>query len=356
MKCRPLKHPSTRRFVGHEVRRESGVRVACCQQRARRGSPDPAETADRRSPMTRADCNSRDPQAGVAARLRDLRRIVCWAIGLTLALTTHTLWAATPHELLDEAVREYRAALDCSDRDERLQRFRRAELVFSQLIRPHGADVSADHGIQNADLYVNLGNAALGAERLGPAILAYRRALAMDPDHRRASQNLRHARTLLPESVPRPAEGGLLDTFFAWALRLSHAERRNAAAVTFLATAALLAISIRWRRTAYRTMAIFPAVAWIFFTTTLLLDARHDASRAAVVTVAEVVARSADSAHAPARFAQPLVSGTELEILERRDTWCHVQLANGRDAWLPSSSVEEVRPVPQEHGPVGTGQ
>jgi tetratricopeptide (TPR) repeat protein len=244
--------------------------------------------------------------------------------------------------LLDEAVAEYQAALEGSNRDERLQRFRRAEILFTQLVAAPGSEVQ-DHGFQNADLYVNLGNAALGAERLGPAILAYRRALVVDPDHRRALQNLSHARTLLPESVPRPTEGGLLDTFFAWALRLSHSERQNGAAVTFLATAALLAIAIRWRRTAYRNIAVLPALAWVFFLVTLLLDARRDTSRAAVVTATEVVARSADSAHAPARFAQPLVSGTEVEVLERRDAWYHVQLANGRDAWLPRSSVEEVR-------------
>jgi tetratricopeptide (TPR) repeat protein len=258
--------------------------------------------------------------------------------GLHVPFASGVGHAATPQEILDEAVSEYRAALDCADRDERLQRFHRAELLFRQLLEPQ-----RENGVpRNADLYVNLGNAALGAERLGPAILAYRRALLMDPDHHRALQNLRHARTLLPESVPRPAEGGFLDTFFSWAVRLSHAERRNAAAVTFLATAVLLAIAIRWRQNAYRNIAILPALAWVFFAITLVLDARRDQSQDAVIIVPEIVARSADSANAPARFSQPLVSGAEVRILESRETWCHVQLANGRDAWLPSTSLETV--------------
>jgi len=263
-------------------------------------------------------------------------------MGLLAGFAVLPLWAATPQDLLNEALGEYRAALDCPDRDERLQRFRRAELAFSRLIGDDGLSPTT-RGVRNADLYVNQGNAALGAERLGPAVIAYRRALDLDPDHGRALQNLRHARTLLPEWVPRPEEGGLLDTFLAWTLRLSARERQNAAAVTFLATAALLAVAIRWRRPAYRNVALLPAIAWVFFTGSLIFDATQNGGRAAVVIATEVNARAADSAHAPARFAQPLPSGTEVDILENRDPWLHIQLADGRDAWVPASSVEELK-------------
>ena len=42
--------------------------------------------------------------------------------------------AAASEPVLDEAVREYQAALDAADRDQRLARFRRAELLFSRLV------------------------------------------------------------------------------------------------------------------------------------------------------------------------------------------------------------------------------
>ena len=74
--------------------------------------------------------------------------------------------------LLREAVDEYQAALDCTDRGERLQRFRRAEMLFDQVAGRSSRGDDASSMVQNADLYVNLGNAALGAERLGPAIAA----------------------------------------------------------------------------------------------------------------------------------------------------------------------------------------
>jgi hypothetical protein len=253
--------------------------------------------------------------------------------------------AADTEALLGEAIREYRSALDCPDRDERLERFHRAELLFSQLAaEPGRGNTTSPAGIRNADLYVNLGNAALGAERLGAAVLAYRRALLVDPDHRRADQNLRHARTLLPDWVPRPEQGGLLHTFFAWSTRLSSAERRTAAAAAFLAAAALGALAIRWRRPLFRNLALLPAAVWLAFLGTVLVDALRSSGTAGVITVPEVVARAADSIHAPALVRQPLPSGTEVEIVGLRDDWLRVRLADGREAWVPASSVEAVAP------------
>jgi tetratricopeptide (TPR) repeat protein len=252
--------------------------------------------------------------------------------------------AAPPEHLLNEAVREYRAALDCADRDRRLERFRRAELLFARLV--NADDEAASGGIDNPDLYVNLGNAAMGAERLGSAILSYRRALALDPDHRRARQNLDHARTLLPNWVPRPEEGGLFDTFFFWSRRLSASELQTLAGSVFLIAAMLTACSIRWRQPVLRNLAVFPAVVWLLLLGVILLRASARNGEAAVVVVPEAIARSADSAGAPPRLPQPLPSGTEVQVVEARDDWSRIRLFDGRDAWLPESALGLVTPPP----------
>lgn len=288
-------------------------------------------------------------ESWMSAHVRRLRRQA--ALGL-LALAVAVFprpvagaAATSDEQLLEEAVAQYQAALDSTDRDERLQRFRRAELLFSGLAAgssPVAAE--ARPAIENADLYVNLGNAALGAGRLGPAIVAYRRALRIDPNHRRARQNLSHARTLLPDWVPRPEEGGLLDTFFSWTGQLSVSEQHWAAALLFAAAALLLAASIRWRRTALRNLAAVPAVAWLLTTGVLVVHAAGDRTQPAVVTTAETVARAADSTNAPARFTEPLPSGTEVDITQTRGDWAHVRLADGRDAWVHQSALQRIRP------------
>lgn len=267
------------------------------------------------------------------------------AMSLVCLILAQPSAAAPNGQLLQEAAAEYQAALDTADRDERLQRFRRSEMLFAQIVAgSHRGDDGISTSIQNPELYVNLGNASLGAERLGPAIAAYRCALELDPDHTRARQNLRHARSLLPDWVPRPEEGGILDTFFAWTGQLSNREQQLVAAILFLVTAALLAASIRWRRTVLRNIAVIPAILWLLMVVILVFHTRNQNVLPAVVVVPETLARAADSDNAPVRFNQPLPSGTEVQIMRKRGAWSHVRLADGRDAWVQYSNLELARP------------
>ncbi len=246
---------------------------------------------------------------------------------LALAAPGH----AADESLFEQGVEAYTAALETSDRDARLAAFRRAERLF---------DAAARRGGASAALQTNLGNAALQGDHLGGAVLAYRRALRIDPDHARALQNLDHARSLLPDWVPRPQEHGLLDTFFFWHRTLSAGQRQTLGAWLFAAAAVLLATGIRWRIGALRALAVVPALAWGALLASVALEGGGEAW--AVVTVDEVVARSADSELAPSPFSAPLPGGTEVVVVERREPWLRVRLAGGRDAWLRASSVTAV--------------
>jgi hypothetical protein len=142
----------------------------------------------------------------------------------------------------------------------------------------------------------------------------------------------------------------LLDTFFFWHRTQSRAERSSLAALLFFAAALLLAASILRRSAALRNLAVLPALGWCAVLASLLLDPASSAAREAVVTTPEVVARAADSVHSQRRFSQPLPAGTELRILEERESWIRVGLANGREGWINSSSVGKVRPDPRPPG------
>jgi tetratricopeptide (TPR) repeat protein len=254
---------------------------------------------------------------------------------LALAAAASAAPAATPESRAQEAVETYTRALDTVDRDARLAAFQQARRLF--------ADVAAA-GARSAELYTNLGNAALLSEDLGGAVLSYRRALRLDPAHPRALQNLDHARGLLPSWVPRPEPPGLLDSFFFWHRTLPSSTRALAAALCFAAGALLVAAGIRWNRSALRTAALLPGLVWLGLVGSLAIEALPSDGRAAVVTASEAVARSADSALAPAAEAEPLPGGTEVEIVGGRPPWLRVRLANGRNVWLPESSVTPIAP------------
>ena len=243
--------------------------------------------------------------------------------------------SANSVNMIQEAVREYTEGLETSEPELRTERFRRAQRLFQQVI--------ADQRAENVELYTGLGNAALLSEQLGVAILAYRRALDIEPGHDRARQNLNYARQLLPEWVPRPRSGTVLDTFFFWHRTLSRSGRSLLASLCFVLAAALFAIAIRWRRPWARNTALLPAATWVILMALSVWGRWSPDAESAIVTAPEVVARSADSAGAPARFAQPLPAGTEVRIIEDRQKWVRIRLANGRDAWVQSSALTPVR-------------
>jgi tetratricopeptide (TPR) repeat protein len=258
-------------------------------------------------------------------------RAAGWILGAAIAIWSVPAMAQ-PADVapVEEAIASYRAALDDSKRDSRLEGFRKAERLFSRV---------ANGGASNPELYTNLGNAALQAEHLGAAVLAYRRALAIDPDHPRAVQNLEYVRTLLPEWVPKPEPGGLLDSFFFWHKTLAGSDRALGAAIAFAVGAFLLAAAIRFGQSTLRTAAILPVLVWAALIASVAVDLGGARLDEAVVIADETVARAADSALAPSTLPAPLPAGVEVRILERRSPWIRIRLANGRAAWVAESAL-----------------
>ena len=248
---------------------------------------------------------------------------------------------ASPQEALREAAETYAKGLDTERRGPRLEEFRRSQRLF--------ASVAARH-VATAALYTNLGNAALQADDLGAAVLAYRRALELDADYPRAVQNLDHARSLLPSWVPRPGPADALDSLFFWHRSVPAPIRELLAAICFAVVAVLWAASLRWDQSALRNAAVLPGLVWLVVLGSVVLDSGGRVRGEAVVTVAEAVARAADSRLAPSAFPHPLPGGVELRILEERSSWLRVRLANGRDAWLNRSSVTRFAPSEAEAG------
>ena len=232
---------------------------------------------------------------------------------------------------LEQARATYGTALAEADRVRRTRLFAEAERSFRAIAaaRPDAPD-----------LLVDWGNAALGAGDRGRAVLAWRRALAVDPGNERAVRNLAWVRDRGPIWLPRPAARGALDSLLFWRGRLSVAQRHWVGAGAF---ALAVALAIPWSRRRARTLrrlAVVPFVVWVTATGSAVLS--MDTSGAAVLLADGAVLRSADSVGAPPAFGNPLPSGTELAVLEERATWVRAALADGTQGWLPASGVARV--------------
>jgi len=244
---------------------------------------------------------------------------------------------------LESALQAYSAAQTEQDRSARLAGFSRAEDGFRRLV---------EAGHRSPDLYANWGTAALQAEHLGSAVLAFRLALRRAPRPERAMRNLLVARELLPPWVPRPSAAGdgsaspgntLWNRTLAWRRQLSPGERAIVLGALFLVAAALAAASLLYRLPGLRVAAALLAATWVATFLSLhpgiLGGGSNPDARDAVVTVPETVLRAADSLGAPARLPRPLPGGTELRIIEERTGWAKVSLADGQTGWVRRSAL-----------------
>ena len=265
----------------------------------------------------------RKPRAAAAAAAAPLLA----ATLLALAATS----AAAQVEPLESARAAYREALDETDRLLRVRLFAKAERALRPLAALHP---------QAAALQVDWGNAALGAQDAGRAVLAYRRALRLAPGDARARANLAWLRDQQPVWLPRPSSAGAIDSLLFWRGRFTPTQLLLAGAVAFAGAVLLLAPwsprQPRWLRSA----AVPLLLAWGIATASALLAENHE--NALVVVADGTMLRTADSLGAAPAFANPLPAGTELARLEARQSWLRVSLADGTSGWLPAASAAAV--------------
>ena len=238
--------------------------------------------------------------------------------------------AQVPPDGLEYGRRSYREALEEQDPVRRARRFADAERSLRQAAALRDAP----------ELLTDWGNAALGAGDSGRATLAFRRALAIQPNHARAAKNLAWLRDRAPPWLPRPASGGALDSLMFWRDLFSVAQRYWIALGAFVLAVLLLTPWPTRRMRLLRRLSAVPFTVWAVAAGSALLSER--ALPEGIVLVDGAPLRSADSTGAAPAFAHPLPAGAEVTILEARDGWLRVALADGTPGWIKANSVARI--------------
>lgn len=200
-----------------------------------------------------------------------------------------------------------------------------------------------DHGIHNGRLLYNIGNAHLLAGDVGPAILAYRRAERYIAGDRHLAANLdlarRRVRTSIETSGAARARGMLLFWHESWSQRTRMMLMTILWGAGWLWTLARLngrlSAAPRWPGWAALALALV-------FSASLAADLAAGPDRGGVV-MRETIGRKgpSDIGYEPS-FTEPLAEGVEFAVVEDRGPWLLVRLRDGRETWLPRSSVELV--------------
>lgn len=226
------------------------------------------------------------------------------------------------------------------------EEFRLAVPLYEQSIREEGP---------SADAYYNLGNAYFRTNQLGKAVVAYERALRVDPTHADARTNLEFVNsriTDLPED----------DSSFIHQLqeKIRNSMSANAWAWCSMALFILLvgaaALYIFSMNVGMRKLGFFGGIVLAVLFVYSVLTAFGAASRTQSHTDAVVIVPSTFISSTPRPSAanrEKLVAiheGTKVEILDSLATpddpespkWYNVKINNSTRAWLRAIDVEAI--------------
>ena len=183
-------------------------------------------------------------------------------------------------------------------------------------------------GVESSALDYNLANAYAQLGDLGRARLFYERALRMTP----RDPDLRANRAALTQKIHEQ------DAFSA-SLPLTSNELVGVTSMFWVAAAALLGVSLRYRRLAWAWLAAIPLMLMLVSGGLLSLRCFQD-QRWAVVIPPEV--KLLDGPGRNFATVTALQAGSSVRILRSSGNWKEVSGPSGQRGWLRSEQVEKL--------------
>ncbi|HNX00836.1 MAG TPA: tetratricopeptide repeat protein [Candidatus Cloacimonadota bacterium] len=216
---------------------------------------------------------------------------------------------------------------------------------FSQALELYGKIES--QGIQNADLYYNMGNCYYRLQKLGYAILYYKKALRLDSSHSSARKNLQLSLTLTRDQQYQ-VQGGFIGNVI---MRLMDFLTLNRVAILILLFLVLSvgALYYIWfsHMDGERHLPVFILIILLFFLFMFIAIGfvkyhQFAGHKAAVLVVPSEVGYSGPGSDFTRVFT--IHEGMIYTIEKEEDAWSQIKLPNGLGGWIPASSSIRVNP------------
>ena len=208
-------------------------------------------------------------------------------------------------------------------------------------------------GVENGRLWTNLGNAELGAGRLGHAIHAYLEADRLLPGDSTVRRNLLLARNRVPAKFDSEGVTVVYDTVSeGWHL-LGFETRWWIAAGSWCAFWTLLLIALHRKRSdeevrseargfGLKTSIVVTGGVAALLGSTIALDIAEEAWRAPGVLLEETIVRSGNGESFSEVFSEPLPAGVEFEVQDSRPSWHEVRFSDGRTGWIAADDAVRI--------------
>jgi tetratricopeptide (TPR) repeat protein len=281
-----------------------------------------------------------------AARLRPTTTaVVALALAGALFATGQEARAAALDDgqrqtLLAEANDTYATAVGIAAKDsaEAKQGFSDAAAKYQLVV---------DAGIQNSQLYFNLGNAYLQSGQTGRAIANYRRTLRLDPTNQNARTNLAYAESLLKKSESATAipQGSTYSELAivanGWLNRfVSPAAVLTIAIVSWIGFWAAIGLRLCDVRVPWKTLAACALIVCAVAATSYAASCQSAARSEAIVISSDMALRTGDGKNFSTVAGATLNEGQQIEWLKRRGDWVQVRTAQGQTGWMPDAAIE----------------
>ncbi len=211
-----------------------------------------------------------------------------------------------------------------------------------------------EYGV-SSDLYYNLGNTYFRMGKVSQSILAYERALKIDPSNRDARTNLNFVNTTL-EDKPEDNSSILGKLHSGVIALMSPNAWARTAFVLFVIIIGLVAVYLFLTNITIRKVGFFGAIVlFIIFLYTAIVAYQSamaiDNDDIAIVTVpsANLTPAPSDKTDKNDKIV-PVHEGTRLVIIDSVNTagnagaqlWYHVKVNNSTAAWIDASNVERI--------------
>ena len=206
-------------------------------------------------------------------------------------------------------------------------------------------DVQAT-GLMSKELYYNLGNAYFKDGQLAPSILWYERALRLDPSDDDIRYNLEYARSLAQDRIEEVPE-----IFFEqWGHAICYLLPSNVWAVIGLIGFALLVVCVLLyllgSTPGRRKLGFFASIAALliaFLGWDFAQWQRQEAKRQDLAIVMRPVSSVKSSpSETGAKDLFILHEGTRVRILDNVSGFTNIELADGRQGWIPAKDLEVI--------------
>ena len=214
---------------------------------------------------------------------------------------------------------------------------------YEQAIQQY--EILRQTGLNHPALYYNLGNAYFKQGEFGWAIVNYRKAQLLTPRDPQIAENLQTARRLsaeqLPPSVQGPIEGLAVAT--SWFTRN---ELLQIGLFFWLGAMLLIlpTIFLRTIRPMFQPLAGLCMIPVVFIALSIVSRIVLDVTTPAVV-VTDGVVEATTGPGATERYdvAFRLRAGAEGRLLQERQGWYQISMADNLQGWIPAETAALVR-------------